>query len=213
MKKKLLGSLFLFSFLSSNVLALDETLYNKYKKITKDPNLIQAVEKLEYTTGNFSKKAILGNNLTKKPIKIEFKNLANINPLYANFDALGWLEKKQLSIYINEKHKDAPIEALSALLSHEAIHQDDENSINEETYAWTLEGAVWKELTDDNPKLQEISHPLVTRENVIKQLFEKGNCTHEYIYKFVISNQGYKNLPERSTGFESPKGNQNLPNL
>ncbi len=213
MKKKLLSSFFVFSALAANAFAVDEELYRKYRKVTKDPNLIQAVEKLEYTTGKFSKNAILGNNNSEKPIKIEFTNLANINPLYANFDALGWLERKGLCIYINEKHKDAPIEALSALLAHEAIHQDDENSINEETYAWTLEGAVWKQLTEDNPQLEKISHPLVKRENVIKQLFEKGGQTHKYIYKFVVSNQGYKNLPERSAGFETPRGGYGLPNL
>ena len=49
----------------------------------------------------------MGKNLTNKPIKIEFLNLSTINPQYENFDALGWKKKKNLYIYINEKHKDA----------------------------------------------------------------------------------------------------------
>ena len=115
-----------------------------------------------------------------------------------------WVGKKKnkLNIYINEKHKDAPPEALAALLSHEAIHQDEENSLNEETYAWTLEAAVWTQLTEDNPSLEKISHPLVERENVLKKLFLRGNQTSEYIHKFVVTNKGYQNLPERSKGFE-----------
>ena len=64
---------------------------------------------------------------------------------------------------------DAPKEALAALLSHEAIHQDKDNSINEETYCWTLEAAVWTNMCDKNEKLQEIAHPLVDRENTIKR--------------------------------------------
>ena len=144
----------------------------------------------------------MGKNLTEKPIKVDFLDLSTINPIYTNFDALGWKQKKRLHIYINEKHKDAPIEALCALLAHEAIHQDETNSINEETYAWTLEAAVWTQLTEDNPELEKISHPLVERENVIKQLFIRGNYTDRDIYKFVISNKGYENLPERSYGFE-----------
>ncbi len=181
---------------------LDDTVYKKYKNITDNESLIRAVEMLENTTGKYSKEAILGKNLTNKPIQIKFANLASINPLYMNFDALGWKEKKRLTIYINEKHKDAPIEALCAILAHEAIHQDEHNSLNEETYAWTLEAAVWTQLSDDNPELEKISHPLVERENVIKKLFVRGDYTSKYIHKFVVTNKGYQNLPERSYGFE-----------
>ena len=187
--------------INSNI-ELTEATYKKYKNVTNDDNVIRAVELLENTTGKYSHDAILGKNLTNRPMKIEFLNLSLINPQYTNFDALGWKKKKDLYIYINEKHKDAPIEALSAILAHEAIHQDETNSINEETYAWTMEAAVWTQLTEDNPNLEKISHPLVERENVIKQLFVRGDYTSKYIHKFVISNKGYQNLPERSVGFE-----------
>jgi len=199
---KVLCCLFGLCVCCNSTLALDDALYKKYKHVSNDDNIIKAIELLQDTTGKYSKEAILGKNLTGKPIKVEFTNLANINPMYANFDALGWKKKKTLTIYINEKHKDAPIEALASILSHEAIHQDEANSLNEETYAWTLEAAVWTQLTDDNPSLEEISHPLVERENVIKKLFIRGNYTSKYIHSFVIGNKGYKNLPERSPGFE-----------
>lgn len=197
-------SLFQCSYALDDIVSngISEETYKKYKKVSDDANIIQAVELLDRTSGSYSKDAILGKNLTGKPIKIEFTNLANINPIYANFDALGWKKKKNLCIYINEKHKDAPIEALTALLAHEAIHQDEYNSLNEETYAWTLEAAVWTQLTDDNSDLEKISHPLVERESTIKQLFIRGNYTSEYIHKFVVTNKGYQNLPERSYGFE-----------
>ena len=203
--KKITFLLLSIIFLTSNVFAIqetDENLYKKYKKVTQDINLIKAIELLDKTTGKYSKEAILGKNLTNRPIAVEFLNLATINPMYTNFDALGWKKKKNLYIYINEKHKDAPIEALSAILAHEAIHQDEHNSLNEETYAWTLEAAVWTQLSDENPELENISHPLVERENVIKKLFVRGDYTSKYIHKFVITNKGYQNLPERSYGFE-----------
>ena len=202
MKKKLLCCLFGLCICTSSAFALDEALYKKYKNVSSDENIIKAVELLENTTGRYSKEAILGKNLTGKPMKIEFIDLSTINPMYANFDALGWKKKKILTIYINEKHKDAPIEALASILSHEAIHQDEQNSLNEETYAWTLEAAVWTQFTEDNPSLEEISHPLVERENVIKKLFLRGNYSSKYIQSFVVGNKGYKNLPERSFGFE-----------
>ena len=200
--KKLLCCLFGLCICTSCTFALDEELCKKYKHVSQDENIIKAVELLENTTGNYSKEAILGKNLTGKPIKIEFTNLATINPMYANFDALGWKHKKRLTIYINEKHKDAPIEALAALLSHEALHQDEQNSINEETYAWTMEAAVWTQLSDNRPEFTDDFHPLVDRENVIKKLFIRGSYTSKYIHNFVAGNKGYGNLPERSPGFE-----------
>lgn len=203
--KKIIYTIFSLLFLSLNVFAIqevDDELFKKYKKVTQDANIIQAIEMLDRTSGKYSKEAILGKNLTNKPIQIEFMNLGAISPAYINFDALGWKKKKNLFIYINEKHSDAPIEALSAILAHEAIHQDEHNSLNEETYAWTLEAAVWTQLSDDNPELEKISHPLVERENVIKKLFVRGNYTSKYIHKFVVTNKGYQNLPERSYGFE-----------
>ena len=209
MKKNLLLALSLILLFSaktpaflSDTINVDEQMMKNYKHITEDVNVIKALEMMSRTSGDYSKNAILGKNLTGKPIKIEFTNLGSINPIYTNFDALGWKKKKTLTIYINQKHKDAPPEALAALLSHEAIHQDEENSINEETYAWTLEAAVWTQLAEDDPNLEKISHPLVDRENAIKTLFIRGNRTSEYIHKFVITNRGYQNLPERSAGFE-----------
>lgn len=211
MKKSIVYAIILSFLFGNNVFAIqenvpaqkiDDNVIKEYKNVTEDINVIEAVELLKDTTGKYSREAILGKNLTKRPIKIEFANLSTINPMYANFDALGWKKKKNLCIYINEKHKDAPIEALSAILAHEAIHQDEFNSLNEETYAWTLEAAVWTQLTENNPELEKISHPLVERENVIKKLFVRGNYTSKYIHKFVITNKGYQNLPERSYGFE-----------
>ena len=211
MKKNIIFAIILSFLLGNSIFAIQDTtpkqtinekIIKQYKNITEDTNVIEAIELLKDTTGKYSRDAILGDNLSKKPIKVEFANLSTINPMYANFDALGWKKKKNLCIYINEKHKDAPIEALSAILAHEAIHQDEFNSLNEETYAWTLEAAVWTQLTEDNPELEKISHPLVERENVIKKLFVRGNYTSKYIHKFVITNKGYQNLPERSYGFE-----------
>lgn len=183
----------------------EETLsdsHTKYKKVTKDSIIIEALDMLEGTAGEFSQSAILGNNLSEKPMIIEFANLANFDIKYTNFDALGWKQKGRLYIYINVKHQDAPEEALAALLAHEALHQDELNSLNEETYAWTLEAVVWQQLLDANPSISKIEHPLVERENIINKLFVKGNYTDKYIRKSVVSNIGYQSLPSRSPGFE-----------
>jgi len=173
-----------------------------YKSVGKDEIFYVALDMLKGTGGEFSRNAILGNNLSQRPIKIEFRDLGLISPAYASFDALGWKKNKQLYIYINPRHKDAPPGALAALLAHEAIHQDEYNSLAEETYAWTLEAATWCEILEIYPESNNELHPLVIRENTLKKLFERGNYTDKYIKKTVHTNEGYRNLPATSPGFE-----------
>ncbi len=173
-----------------------------YKKNSEQQIIFVALDMLKGTTGEFSRNAILGDNLTGKPVKIEFKNLAEINQNYEKFDAVGWKRKGTLYIYINPKHKEAPPAALAALLSHEALHQDEYNSLSEETYAWTMEATVWYEMLQKYPELENVDSSLVRRENILKNLFEKGQYTNKYIKKNVYSNKGYKGLPISSPGFE-----------
>lgn len=178
------------------------SLKKTYKKVTKEEKIYEALELMKGGLANFSRNAILGNNLTNKPIMISFEDLSKFGQTYSNFDALGWKKKERLYIYINKKHEDAPTPALAAILAHEALHQDEFNSLNEETYAWTLEAAVWTQLSEKNPQYNDSMHPLVVRENTLKKLFIKGNYTNKYIKKTVYTNPGYKNLPSRSPGFE-----------
>ena len=70
--KKILCCLFGLCICSSTTLALDDALYKKYKHVSSDDNVIKAIEMLEETSGKYSKDAILGKNLTGKPIKVEF---------------------------------------------------------------------------------------------------------------------------------------------
>ncbi len=189
--------------IDSTIMSFDsKSLQKKYKKVTDEDRIIEALELLKNTVGKFSYEAILQRNLTHKPMQIQFKKLEEINPKYASFDALGWKHRGKLKIYINSKHVDAPAAALAALLSHEALHQDEFDSLNEETYAWTMEASVWTQLCDQQPNVSKINHPLVTRENMLKQLFEKGDYSSKYIKKSVFSNPSYSKLPIRSPGFE-----------
>ena len=174
-----------------------------YKDVGKDEVFYVALDMLKDTEGMFSRNAILGNNLSGKPVRIEFRNLSEINAEYATFDALGWKKGKKLYIYINTKHKDAPAGAIAALLAHEALHQDEYNSLAEETYAWTMEAVVWNDILKLYPESNQEQYPLVTRENTLKRLLEKGNYTNKYIKKAVLSNSGYKNLPSYSPGFDN----------
>lgn len=176
---------------------------DEYKVAAKDEIFYVALDMLKGSNGEFSRNAILGNNLTQRPMKIEFKNLGQINQTYANYDALGWKRGKNLYIYISDKHNTSPAIAIAALLSHEALHQDEYNSLSEETYAWTMEAAVWTELLELYPDYDPGIDSLVVRENTLKKAFIRGSYTNQYIKKMVYSNAGYQNLPESSPGFEA----------
>ena len=178
-----------------------EVIDTEYKKVSNDQVIHIALDMMKGTSAEFSRKAILGYNLTQEPIKISFKNLSEINEAYASFDAVGWKKKGKLYIYINPKHETAPPAALAALLAHEALHQDEYNSLSEETYAWTMEGTVWCEMVKRYPEENVLESSLVARENILKQLLEKGDYTNKYIKKTVYANSGYKGLPITSPGF------------
>lgn len=172
-----------------------------YEDVGKDEVFYVALDMLKDTEGMFSRNAILGNNLSGKPVKIEFRDLGKINQDYATYDALGWKKGKKLYIFISNRHQDAPAGALAALLAHEALHQDEFNSLAEETYAWTMEAFVWDDILRLYPESNK-EHPLVDRENKLKKLLEKGEYTDKYIKKAVLQNAGYKNLPSYSPGFD-----------
>lgn len=172
-----------------------------YKDVGKEEVFYVALDMLKGTEGMFSRNAILGNNLSQRAMRIEFRDLGQINQSYATFDALGWKRGRNLYIYINNKHRNAPAGAIAALLSHEALHQDEYNSLAEETYAWTMEAVVWNDILKMYPESNQESSELVKRENTLKRLLEKGDFTNKYIKKAVLSNSGYKNLPSYSPGF------------
>ena len=174
----------------------------EYKNVSNEQIFHVALDMLKNTSGEFSRNAILGYNVTQNPVKIQFKDLSEINEAYASFDAIGWKKRGKLYIFINPKHEYAPPGALAALLAHEAIHQDEYNSLSEETYAWTMEATVWSEIVKRYPESNNLESSLVTRENILKQLLEKGNNTNKYIKKTVYANSGYKHLPLTSPGFD-----------
>ena len=177
---------------------------NPYIKVTSDDKIMDALDAMQGTVGEFSRNAILGENLSERPIKISFKDLSLIKSQYANYDALGLKKGKQLYIYVNLKHQNAPKEALAALLSHEALHQDEYNSINEETYAWTMEATVWAELCRKNPSLRNNKYSsLASRENILLKMLENADYSNILIKNTVVNHPGYQSLPLKSPGFDN----------
>lgn len=174
---------------------------DEYKNVSNEPIICVSLDLLKGTKGDNSRQIILGSNPTNKPIKVVFKNLSSINPTLGNVNALGMKKGSQIYIYINDKHKDAPVIAIAAILAHEALHQDAFNSLAEETYAWTTEAIVWEELVEQYPQYNNNLQPLVSREKTLTLLYKKGGETNKYIKEIVYSSPNYENLPEASPGF------------
>lgn len=174
---------------------------NNYSRVTNDPKIISALNQMDGTSADWAKKAILGNNDSGLPMIIKFKNLKEISPNFTNFDALGWKKGKQLYIFVNQKHQNAPSEALASILSHESVHQDDQCSLEEETYAWGYEADIWIQMIKRNPKVTNIECPLTQRLNTLAKLFKNANYTTNNIRSVVYDNPGYKGLPVHSPGF------------
>ncbi len=138
--------------------------------------------------------------LQAKQGKVLFKNLAELSPQYRDFDALAWLDKHgNWMLFINETHQNAPIPALAALIAHEAMHSDAQNSKQEEAHAWMREARTWLFFVKKYPELAEKgleAYPLVFRLNHIARSLEQDD-----LHRFVMEHPSYAKLPETSPMF------------
>lgn len=164
-------------------------------RCSREEPIIQALQLLQNSNGEDSL-----SHIVNKPVRIVFRNMQLIHKDLKNYDALSWLSNQgEQVIFINEKHRAAPPEALAAMIAHEAMHDDPFNSLQEEVQSWKHEAEVWGYLKARNPALMKISagqNALVDRENRIEKEAQHGTLT-----AFVLSNPGYTGLPEVSPGF------------
>ncbi|MEI8389304.1 MAG: TonB family protein [bacterium] len=196
-----------YEALRKNKIVLSEEKSKYFKKeygiISNDKLIGQALDLLNNSKYSSVISSLRGNNKSEKPIQIYFKELSSYGDKFANFDALGWTNKGYLYIYINEKHIDAPAEAIASLIARIEVHQDEEDSLNEEIYSTTREVGVWNELIKNNPEVVLKPSELVTRENKLLEKYKEGNYTNKFIKNIIYSNSAYQNLPQTSPGFET----------
>ena len=201
--KKLSVILIIFYFiqLPSMAKCSSDTDLMLLKKVSKNKKLQNAVELIQKSPITEPYESIIGKNPKNKEIKIQFKKPSSLSKSYTNFDAVGWEKKNNLYIYLNPKHKDAPVEALSSLIAHMTYHQDPIDSINEETYIWALEAVMWDYFLHKKPELFISKTDLVKRENEIYKLYKKSPKDLKYLKKKIKKLDAYKNLEKESPGF------------
>ena len=170
-------------------------------KITSDEKILSAVKLLKDTHAIASYKRILGKNPTSKAMRIEFKDLAKIDSIYENFAGLVRMKNGRIYIYVNKEHKDAPNEALAALLAGLSVHCDSIDSVNEQIFAWSLEGNLWDYFLYENPGLELFENKLVKRENAIRKLYIASPLDVNYIIRLVRMSDAYNKLEIDSPGY------------
>jgi hypothetical protein len=169
-------------------------------QITRSSELLLALQRMNATPQ--SRHSL--SNLYQRGGRVVFKNLSELGSQYATFDALAWLSKDPATqgawvLFIAEKHRKAPPEALASLITHEAMHADFQNSYCEEEHAWLAEVTAWKQFKAQNPTLQHIPKgwfALVDRLNTIETALAQ-----QTLKAMIRNNPGYAGLQEASPYF------------
>lgn len=168
----------------------------QFYALTRDDQVVEALLILEMIGETETVKTLMD-----RQVHVVFKNLEELGRQYRNADALSWLlPNGEQMIFIDEIHKFAPPQAIAAIISHELMHNDVQNSIQEEITAWNEELRVWKAMKTAFPILNEIKvkqFPLVDRLNAIGVLEQKQQLTST-----IANHKGYRGLPKTSPGFE-----------
>lgn len=183
------------------------------KKVSRYKNIRKAVKIMNNPVSKSSYSTIIGQNPTNNVINIKFMDLSKYGKQYNNFDALGWKNENKLAIYVNNKHKKECIYALSSLLAGMAIHIDDESSINEEIYAFSLEGATWGYYLSKEPKLNQKKSKLIERENKLNKYYIKSPENAYYIRTLIENNDAYVNSAKISNSYTDEELNTKLKKL
>lgn len=193
----LIAGLSLTAVLLFNTSALAQSKYSvgSFYNNSREQSVVTAMKLLGESSGSQSLDVIMN-----KQVKIMFKDMKALDKRLKDYDAISYLGfNGQLVIYINNKHATAPVEALAAIIAHEAMHNDAHNSVSEEVAGWTREAQVWQDMKKVNPDLNQIPEgkfSLVDRLNRIEAEFKIGNLD-----SFVRTRPGYKGLPATSPGF------------
>lgn len=147
------------------------------KELGSDEQKINsAIEILKSYGYNESITIIEGGNYTKKPVRIIFKDLSELNFSYAKHYAITANDSNgDLYILINKDLKYSSVKALACLILHEVNHckYNKPDSLSEEIFAHTQETMLYMRLLADDETLQNKENDrLITRLNKLKKIYD-----------------------------------------
>lgn len=132
-----------------------------------------------------------GQNYTKKPVHIMFKDLSEVDFKYAKFYAITATDNNgDLYILINNDLRYSDIKALACLILHESTHckENKSDSVSEEMYAHTQEVMLYNRILNEDESLQNrTSDRLIVRLNKLKKIYDDA------IRAYINNNSNYVN--------------------
>lgn len=162
-----------------------------YSRISTNTKIVSALNALEGINRRDVVAILYGNNATRKPIRVMFRDLSIYG--FDNSEALTARTKSGgLVIYISQEHRGASIECIACLIAHEVQHHTYTNTRAEELRAWISETQAWTEFTRRDKTLATKSEPLVKRENYIARVKAKGGV--QGVRSLIASNPVYAGL-------------------
>lgn len=180
-----------FYIITALIFGLQEGFAVDYSKISTNAKITSALTALEGINRKDVISILNGNNATRKPIRVMFRDLAVYG--YQDCEALTVKTKNNgLVIYISNEHRGASPECIACLIAHESQHHTFTNSRAEELRAWISESQAWNELTKKNRTLLVSKEPLAKRENYIAKIREKGGVAE--VKRLIATNPVYKGL-------------------
>ena len=160
---------------------------------TKQPVLTAALNKLETMNNTKVINVIKGQNSTRQPIKIMFRNLSALG--YGTCEAVTAKSADgKLVILISANYKTAPVEAIACLIAHESVHHENTKTYEEEVKAWNTEVKTWLSFTNVNPSLKNSDSKLVKRLNYLSKLYTKDGNQMTTIEGLIANNPAYSTL-------------------
>ena len=188
MKKLLVAIHIIASFI---ILNLQETFALDYSRISTNQKITMALDSLNSINRRDVIAILNGNNATRKPIRVMFRDLAMFG--YEDAEAITAPTKNNgLVIYISSEHRGASPECIACLIAHESQHHTFSNTKTEELRAWVSEAQAWNEFTKRNKDLLDSSEPLAQREKAIAKI--KTRTGVQGIKKLIASNPVYAGL-------------------
>ena len=160
---------------------------------TKQPALVEALNRLEAMHNTKVLNVIKGQNSTNRPIRIMFRDMAVLG--YGTCEAVTAKSADgRLVILISSNYKNAPVEAIACLIAHESVHHENTKTYEEEVRAWNTEVKTWVAFTNVNPSLKQNDSKLVKRLNYLSKLYTKDGNQMTSIANLIASNPAYSSL-------------------
>lgn len=162
-----------------------------YSNISTNQKIISALDALNDINRRDVISILNGNNATRKPIRVMFRDLAIFGLDDAEAATIP-TKSNGLVIYISAEHRGASPECIACLIAHESQHHTFTNTRAEELKAWISEAQAWTEFTRRDASLATKTEPLAKRENYIAKIKAKGGV--QGVQRLIATNPVYAGL-------------------